>query len=683
MIDETDWNLLLSDDADISAEQWTKRFLHIMEECIPSITIKRRKNLPWLNTNIVRHMRMRNKMFQKAKRSHKQQHLLQFKKLRNKVVTMLRQEKIKYFNSLSGADNKSFWKTMKCLNKKEDTIPSLQEGNIQAINAKEKSDMLNTFFSMCWNNSEPPLFEADNTTYSENAHNHSLSLDDLLCTQEQVLHLLRNLDTGKANGPDNISARMLKETASSIAPSLTCLFNLSITKGQLPRLWKTASVVPIPKSSNNKHSPSGYRPISLLPIVSKLLEKHIHSLIFDYLNEHAPVSDVQWGFQQKKSAVTALLSVTQDWLALLDQRKDTHCVFFDLQKAFDTVPHRKLMCKLEKLHLHPVILTWLHNYLYGREQNVIVNGETSDPVKVISGVPQGSVLGPLLFLIYIDDITSLQLSEGTKVSLYADDMLLYKPISSDNDYVELQHDIDQVHLWSRKNGMQFNVTKCKCMLLSRKRISAPPALYLNTQPMEVVQSYKYLGVVVSSDLSWSSHIQLVCMKAKKILGLIYRNFAKYTSDSTVILKMYKALVRPHLEYAAQVWSPYMVKDIELLEKVQRFALRICSRNYNLSYEELLDLYKTPSLQDRRSFLSLCTFYNIIRGFVFFPPHALPLVSNSRTHHPSFYRTPLAHTSALQHSFMYTAISLFNNLPYDATESTSLNRFKYFISPLFL
>ena len=318
--------------------------------------------------------------------------------------------------------------------------------------------MLNTFFSMCWNNSEPSLFEADNTTYSENAHNHSLSLDDLLCTQEQVLNLLRNLDTGKANGPDNISARMLKETASSIAPSLTCLFNLSIANGQLPRLWKTASVVPIPKSSNNKHSPSGYRPISLLPIVSKLLEKHIHSLIFGYLNKHAPVSDVQRGLQQKKSTETALLSVTQDWLALLDQKMDTHCVFFDLQKAFDTVPHRKLMCKLEKLHLHPVLLTWLHNYLYGREQNVIVNGETSDPVKVISGVPQGSVLGPLLFLIYIDDITSLQLSEGTNVSLYADDMLLYKPISSDNDYVELQHDIDQVHVWSRKNGMQFNVT---------------------------------------------------------------------------------------------------------------------------------------------------------------------------------------------------------------------------------
>ena len=143
--------------------------------------------------------------------------------------------------------------------------------------------------------------------------------------------------------------------------------------------------------------------------------------------------------------------------------------------------------------------------------------------------------------------------------------------------------------------------------------------------MEVVRSSKYLGVVVSSDLSWSSHIQLVCMKAKKILRLIYRNLAKYTSDSSVIVKMYKALVRPHLEYAAQVWSPYTVKDIELLEKVQRFALCICSHNYNLSYEELLDLFKIPSLQNRHSFLSLCTFYNIIRGFVFFPSHSLPIL----------------------------------------------------------
>ena len=132
-------------------------------------------------------------------------------------------------------------------------------------------------------------------------------------------------------------------------------------------------------------------------------------------------------------------------------------MFLDLQKAFDTVPHRRLMSKLQQLHLHPVLLTWLHSYLYDREQSVIIDGETSQPVQVISGVPQGSVLGPLLFLIYIDDITSLQLSEGTKLSLYADDMLLYKTISSDTDYVELQQDIDAIHQWSINNLMKFKM----------------------------------------------------------------------------------------------------------------------------------------------------------------------------------------------------------------------------------
>ena len=265
MIDETDWNLLLSDDVDISAEQWTKHFLYIMEECIPSAIIKSRKNLPWLNTNIIRHMRKRNNMFRKAKRSHKKQHLLQFKKLRNECVTMLRQEKLKYFNSLSGASNKTFWKTMKCLNKKEDTIPSLQEGNNQAINDKEKSDMLNMFFSLCWNSSEPPLFEADDTTHCENSRTNFLSLEDLLCTHEQVLHLLRCLDTGKANGPDNISACMLKETASSIAPSLTHLFNLSIAKGRFPRLWKAANVVN-QVTTNIVHLDIGQYPFYLLSV---------------------------------------------------------------------------------------------------------------------------------------------------------------------------------------------------------------------------------------------------------------------------------------------------------------------------------------------------------------------------------------------------------------------------------
>ena len=272
---------------------------------------------------------------------------------------MLRSAKQNYFNSLTSANSKHFWKTVKLVNKQQETIPVLSQDNINAITDEEKSNMLNSYFSKCWNHSEPPLTDPLECNYEETCPDH------LFCTTQEIVQLIKGLDVSKANGPDGISAHMLKATSESIAPSLTNLFNLSIAKGHFPKLWKAARVVPIPKSTT-KHSPSGYRQISLLSILSKLLEKHFHSLITDHLSEHHPLSDAQWGFQK---TLTALLSTTHDWLTQLDQSKEICCVFFDFQKAFDTVSHRRLMEKLKQLHLHPLIVSWLHSYHtnYGRQ----------------------------------------------------------------------------------------------------------------------------------------------------------------------------------------------------------------------------------------------------------------------------------------------------------------------------
>jgi len=182
---------------------------------------------------------------------------------------------------------------------------------------------------------------------------------------------------------------MLKATAHSISVPLARLFTLSLSKGRFPKMWKLAGVVPIPKSSS-KHNPSNYRPVSLLSVVSKLLERIVHSLLWEHLLTHAPISDKQWGFQKGKSTTTALLYATHDWFTLLDQQKDVMCIFFDLKKAFDTVPHRKLLDKLCEIGIHPLLLSWLCSYLSGREQYVLVNGACSERCHVLSGVPQGS-----------------------------------------------------------------------------------------------------------------------------------------------------------------------------------------------------------------------------------------------------------------------------------------------------
>ena len=231
-------------------------------------------------------------------------------------------------------------------------------------------------------------------------------------------------------------------------------------------------------------------------------------------------------------------------------------MFFDFRKAFDSVPHRKLIDKMQDLGLNEHILLWVKSYLTDRSQKVIVNGKASDPTPVLSGVPQGSVIGPLLFLIYIDGVMNLPLSETSNLILYADDILLYRAIKCESDYSVLQDDINTINYWVEENHMQFNTAKYKYMLISHKRhkTTSPTALTIASHQIDKVESFKYLGLLFTSDLSWSKHITSVCNKARRLLGLLYRRFYQQSEPET-LLKLYMSLVRPHLEYASQVWSP--------------------------------------------------------------------------------------------------------------------------------
>ena len=500
----------------------------------------------------------------------------------------------------------------------------------------------------------------------------------MYCTVDEVQNSLKSLDVSKASGPDKVSVRMLKETASSIAPSITNLFNCSIRFGKLPIQWKTSMIVPIPKSTNFAN-PENYRPISLICILCKLLERHMYIMMEDHLLESSiHLSTTQWGFRSRRSTVTVLLSITQDWHTALERGQDICAIFFDYRKAFDSVPHLPLIAKLEALQFNEVILRWLSDYLTNRKQYVVVNGAESQPTPVLSGVPQGSILGPLFFLIYIDSLSSIGVSERSCIHLFADDVLLYHPINFTNDFLTVQEDTSKVTEWSKLNHLTLNSAKCKFMIISRKKDPPRPLvpLHLEGESLELVNSIKYLGIHISHDLSWSDHVQHVSTKARKIIGLLYRKYYNFTSPAT-LLQLYKSLVRPHLEYASAIWSPYLQKDKILLEKVQKFALRMVTKHWDFNYDALLDVVSIDSLESRREEACLCLLYKIINNICYFDSDVFTF-SNTRSYHSHSLTlcVPFSRTNSYMYSFVPNTINTWNRLDLFIVSAPSLPSFKF-------
>ena len=671
LIDNTNWDSLYSDDINLSWSNWQQQFMSIIEECIPKGVLPPRKNLPWLNKNLICAMRKRNQLYRKAKQSGD---FSKYKLARNRVVSNLRRAKRAYFRNLNPKNPKKFWKAMKYLNKSQCSIPTLSHDDATVQTDIGKADLLNSFFSSCYNLSHSPLVPSE----YQNSQSPQECPDEILCNEEEVYQLLSSLDVTKANGPDGISARALKQTATSITPSITKLFNLSLRTGHIPSEWKQSLVVP----KNDKGSPNNYRPISLLSVLSKLLERHVHKILAEHLCTHHPLSNSQWGFSVGKSTVTALLTTTHEWFQQLEEGKEICAVFFDFKKAFNSVPHRPLITKLQQIGIPDHMLVWISNYLTDRSQKVVVNGATSESMPVLSGVPQGSVLGPLLFLIYIDGITSIPISSYTKIVLYADDLLLFRPISQQEDFTTLQRDIMAIEQWVLDNHLTFNTSKCSYMMLSRKRFPTTPLhpLMLSGLHLNEVECFKYLGVLLSSDLSWTPHITSVCSKAKKILGLLYRRFYNHAEGDT-LKQLYLSLIRPHLEYACPVWDPHTMKDKVLLEDVQKFAFRMATKQWDSGYQDLLDIMNVLSLADRRLQLRLSLLYKIVHGMCYFPSDIFcPRTNYShRTNHSLVIDQPYARTNAYFYSFVPHTISAWNSLHQQHVTAPSVSAFKYYFN----
>jgi hypothetical protein len=500
---ETNWNLL-------------KSFLEeSVDRNIPNKLSKNRDSLPWVSDKIRNLINKRNRTHSLAKKTGKTRIINKWKQLRSLIKTEIRQAHTEYVNNLIGdikQDPKPFWKYLNSQKSDSQSIPPLKTSSgSMAETDLAKAQTFNEQFTSVFTHTK---FEE--VPYDRTKHPKSKEIE---ITTTGVKKLLNGLNTNKSCGQDNIHPIILKELANEIASTLRHIFQQSIDTGSVPSEWKVANICPIFKKKD-RTVPANYRPVSLTCICCKMLEHIVCANLNDHFDKHNIITNRQHAFRKNHSCETQLSYVVNDWTKSLDNKQQVDVFILDFEKAFDTVPHELLKTKLNNYGVSTKTLLWIDAFLCGRKQKVVVNGTKSTIEEVVSGVPQGTVLGPLLFSVHINDIIK---GISSEIRLFADDCVCYREINSIADSKKLQEDITTLGKWAKTWGMRFQPIKCNIMQIHRKRNHINYKYYLEGTELEILDSIKYLGVTITNNLTWNKHIQETCTKANRKLGLLRRD----------------------------------------------------------------------------------------------------------------------------------------------------------------
>jgi len=417
---------------------------------------------------------------------------------------------------------------------------------------------------------------------------------------DSVLSELLNIDINQSAGSDRIPPLVLKMTANAIASPITALFNRSLSQGHFPEVWKCSIIKPIFKSGLRSDI-KNYRGISILSVLPKLFEKLVRDHLFFYTKRF--ISPKQHGFYPGRSSVSNLFLITNFISTVMSKGGNVQVVYTDFSKAFDKLDHRLLLSKLTSLDCNSLPIPWIKSYLEGRTQTVKIGNHLSKLINVTSGVPQGSHLGPLLFIIFINDIVKcLQYSE---ILIYADDIKIFKAIDNSQEAHEFQLDLKSFCNWCSSHHMLLNISKCKTMCFSRSRIVMDFDYFLNDNLIEKVKLYKDLGIIFKFNLSFHNHIQYCISKAHSMLGFVKR-FSKDFYDPYVLKILYISFVRSQLEYGLVIWDPYYQESSDRIESVQKKFLKYALRR--LPRDNHLPLYILPPYRGRCKLLALEPLY---------------------------------------------------------------------------
>ena len=655
-------------DVYFACSKWNETFLNLAREYIPNKVIKiMTDDKPWYNSELRRLSGKKKNLHRKAKRINSPADWNNFRMIRNLYTGKIRETISKYKAELAlklneglSTNPKSWWHiTRQFMGKKKYTnIPVMQCGDRILTENYDKAEEFNKAFLKF------ATIDTSNASLPDIAYKTNSRLNSTNITQAETLDILKSLDTSKATGPDGISCKMLKETADSTAPSFTRLLQLSLSTAKVPSYWKQANVLPIFKKGDQSDF-GNYRPVSLLNISSKVCEKIIFKHLFNYCRDNDIISMHQSGFTPGDSTVHQLVYLYNTFCKALNDKKDVRIVFCDQSKAFDRVWHQGLLYKLECIGVTGDLLRWFQSYLHNREQRVIIHGSSSQWGKIPAGVPQGAVLGPLTFLIYINDITE---NIKSNIKLFADDTSLYVTINEDAATAtsQLNDDLSQICKWADSWLVKVNADKSKALTVTPKRNLANIELPLsfNNTILETVDKHKHLGVELSTNLSWKDHITTISENAGKKINILAK--LKNLIDRKTLTTMYTSFIRPGLEYGSIVFCNCTDTEDEILESVQRRAFKIITGGIvRTPTNNLYDEIGMETLKVRRDRNVLLFFFKIIHNMV--PSYLQELKPEKQKPGRYMFRTkndlvePEWRITKYRKSFLPFATSLWNSL----------------------
>lgn len=599
---------------DDQADHLTMTLKQVIDEFVPRKFITVNNKAPWHDKIHTRLKNKRNKEYKRwkeIKTYEQKQNFLYWRNEFEQYDKLTYDRYIQKTGSKIKSDPKSFWKFID-YKREVNGFPALMRySSSSSCNPADICELFKKFFQSVYESpsQQNPVTVTEISTSTE-------SLESLSIDTDELYSAMTRLDKNKGAGPDGIPPIFLKNVARSISHHLCNIFNNSLNTGTFPSSWRQSTITPVFKSGDRSKI-ENYRGISILDAIPKLFEKIVTSKLIAFIEPK--LSPHQHGFMKGKSTTTNLADYTSHLLNELAEGRQVDCILTDFSKAFDKVNHLILVQKLKKFGINGSLLKWLSSYLQERVQRVKFNDHLSETIIVHSGVPQGSHLGPVLFNVFINDLT--EQIKSSRYLMYADDVKIFNTINSEQDGINLCNDLRLLTEWCKINHMQLNIKKCHVISFSRRSSLLTVDYHINSEVLNRLTTTNDLGIIMDSKLTFKDHIEKIVNNGKRILGFMKRR-AKEFNDPYVTKVLYTSLVRPSLEYASVVWNGSVGETgARRIESIQKQFLLFALRNLGWrqdtfvlpSYTARLQLINIQTLERRRRSFDIMFVFDLVTG----------------------------------------------------------------------